>query len=156
MRTQKFADSWKTSSDMYHIITSFHVTVWCSRLFHQHPCLNFHVLSQPRFGLALSNRLLLTKLQKYDIFTDLYPSSHSPELHQCICSRELHTQSHHLLEKPAAISEQVSASDRVTVISKGRQWVADPVACARLSDSWGVAKLRVIWENCASVFPSVF
>ncbi|CAH3134917.1 unnamed protein product, partial [Porites lobata] len=26
MRTQKFADSWKTSSDMYHIITSFHVT----------------------------------------------------------------------------------------------------------------------------------
>ena len=131
-------------------ISSHHTMLRCdgSRLFHQHPCLNFHVLSQPRFGLALSNRLLLTKLQKYDIFTDLYPSSHSPELHQCICSRQLHTQSHHLLEKPAAISEQVGASDRVTVVT-------DPAACARLSDSGGVSKMRVIWENRESVFTSV-
>ena len=85
---------------------------------------------------------------KYDIFTDLYPSSHSPELHQCICSRELHPQSHHLLEKPAAISEQVGASDRVTVVT-------DPAACARLSDKRGVSKMRVIGKNRESVFTSV-
>ena len=51
-------------------------------------------------------------------------------------------------QNPAAISEQVGASDRVTVVT-------DPAACARLSDSRGVSKMRVIGKNRESVFTSV-